>query len=66
MPQPPDDGSLEIHITASVSGIEEAKALAMAVMLLRYYASTYGDDRAVEVAEEAAEALRDIDIDVST
>jgi len=59
-----DDGSVEIIITATVEGFDAARTLAEAVLLLRYYAATYGDTDAVETAERAAQALREIEIDV--
>lgn len=55
----------EVYITIQVDGTEQAAKLAMAVVLLRYYGQTYGDDQALRMADEAGEALQELSVQIS-
>lgn len=51
-----------VTVTIEVDGYEDAQRLALAVTLLRWYGRTYGDEQAVAVADDAAEALENLDM----
>lgn len=51
-----------LSVTIRLKNVEDAKRVAVAIQLLRYYGVTYGDDQAVQVADQATDAIQNLTV----
>lgn len=52
----------DLSVSIEIRNLEDAKTLAVAVQVLRWYGMTYDDEQAIRIADEATEALQNLDV----